>query len=177
MDGSRNDPERTTWNEVSWRRGWKGRLTARFAALRIRIADGDPQRILDKGQQHMPCEEAWLVGYGAQTTSANKYYLSNLSADTTLKALAAAIKCNDPSADEGSTRLQSLRWRQGPDNDCHAFCNISAYTQSGEKGRDAAPSKPTLPFRRVVIAALSPTPTTSPPLPNSHPVQKIDLPR
>jgi hypothetical protein len=35
-------------------------LTARFAALRIRIADGTPQRIFDKGQQHMPGEEAWL---------------------------------------------------------------------------------------------------------------------
>lgn len=41
------------WKKVSWRRGTKGRLTGRFAALRIRIADGTPQRILDKGQQHM----------------------------------------------------------------------------------------------------------------------------
>jgi SRSO17 transposase len=39
------------WRKVSWRRGVKGALSARFAALRIRIADGPPQRILDKGQQ------------------------------------------------------------------------------------------------------------------------------
>jgi SRSO17 transposase len=37
------------WRKVSWRRGVKGPLSARFAALRIRIADGPPQRLLDKG--------------------------------------------------------------------------------------------------------------------------------
>jgi len=77
--------------KVSWRRGTKGRLSARFAALPIRIADGHPQRILDKGQQHMPGEEAWLVGEW-RSNGERKYYLSNLPADTTLKALAAAIK-------------------------------------------------------------------------------------
>ena len=37
-------------------------LEAAFAATRIRVADGEPQRILVKGQQHMPGEEAWLIG-------------------------------------------------------------------------------------------------------------------
>ncbi|MCA1409186.1 hypothetical protein I6F26_33675 [Ensifer sp. IC3342] len=67
--------EGTTWKKVSWRHGTKGRLTARFAALRIRIADGNPQRILDKGQQHMPGEEAWLVG-AWRSNDERKYYLS-----------------------------------------------------------------------------------------------------
>ncbi|PWE57759.1 IS701 family transposase [Metarhizobium album] len=80
-----------SWKKVSWRRGTRGRLTARFAALRVRIADGTPQRILDKGQQHMPGEEAWLVGEW-RSNDERKYYLSNLPADATLKALAAAIK-------------------------------------------------------------------------------------
>ncbi len=79
------------WKKVSWRCGTKGRLTARFAALRVRIADGTPQRILDKGQQHMPGEEAWLVGEW-RSNDERKYYLSNLPADATLKVLAAAIK-------------------------------------------------------------------------------------
>jgi SRSO17 transposase len=83
--------EGAVWKKISWRYGTKGRLTARFAALRIRIADGNPQRILDKGQQHMPGEEAWLVGEW-RSNDERKYYLSNLPADTTLKALAAAIK-------------------------------------------------------------------------------------
>ena len=79
------------WKKISWRRGIKGPLTARFAALRIRIADGPPQRILDKGQQHLPGEEAWLVGEW-RSSGERKYYLSNLPADANLKRLAAAIK-------------------------------------------------------------------------------------
>ena len=50
------------WQTVSWRTGTKGKLKARFAAVRIRIADGPPQRIRDKGQQHLPGDEAWLIG-------------------------------------------------------------------------------------------------------------------
>lgn len=81
----------STWKTLSWRRGTKGRLTARFAALRVRIADGNPQRILDKGQQHMPGEEARLVGEW-RSNDERKYYLSNLPAEATLRQLAAAIK-------------------------------------------------------------------------------------
>lgn len=80
-----------SWKKISWRRGTKGRLTARFAAVRIRIADGNPQRILDKGQQHMPGEEAWLVGEW-RSNGERKYYFSNQPVETTLKQLAAAIK-------------------------------------------------------------------------------------
>lgn len=79
------------WRKVSWRRGTKGRLSARFAVRRVRVADGLPQRILDKGQQHMPGEEAWLVGEW-RSNGERKYYLSNLPAGTTLKQLAGAIK-------------------------------------------------------------------------------------
>src|SRR5450759_4278296 len=35
------------WQTVSWRNGTKGRLKARFAAVRVRTADGPPQRIRD----------------------------------------------------------------------------------------------------------------------------------
>lgn len=80
-----------TWRAVSWRRGTKGRLSARFAALRVRIADGPPQRIGAMGAQHMPGEEAWLVGE-RRAGGERKYYLSNLPAGTSLRALAAAIK-------------------------------------------------------------------------------------
>jgi SRSO17 transposase len=80
-----------TWQEVSWRKGTKGALKARFSALRVRIADGTPQRIGDKGQQHLPGEEAWLVGE-LRTSGEKKYYLANLPAGTDLRALAATIK-------------------------------------------------------------------------------------
>lgn len=80
-----------TWRPVSWRRGTKGRLSARFAAVRVRIAYGAPQRIRDMGAQHTPGEEAWLVGE-RRSGGERKYYLSNLPAGISLRALAAAIK-------------------------------------------------------------------------------------
>lgn len=80
-----------SWRTINWRRGTKGPLKARFAALRVRIADGPPQRIGDMGQQHMPGEEAWLIGEH-RSTGERKYYLSNLPAETALKALAGAVK-------------------------------------------------------------------------------------
>ena len=79
------------WRVVAWRKGTKGLLKARFAALRVRVADGEPQRIGDKGMQHMPGEEAWLVGE-RRASGEQKYYLVNLPADADLKTLAATIK-------------------------------------------------------------------------------------
>jgi SRSO17 transposase len=79
------------WKTVSWRNGTKGRLKARFAAVRVRIADGPPQRIWDKGQQHLPGDEAWLIGE-QRASGEKKYYLANLPASTDLRTLAATIK-------------------------------------------------------------------------------------
>ncbi|MET4899012.1 IS701 family transposase [Sphingomonadaceae bacterium jetA1] len=83
--------EEAKWRQVSWRRGTKGRLTARFAVMRVRIADGPPQRIGAAGAQHRPGEEAWLVGEH-RSNGERKYYLSNLPADTPIKDVAGAIK-------------------------------------------------------------------------------------
>ena len=80
-----------TWRTISWRTGTKGKLKARFAAVRVRIADGAPQRIRDKGQQHLPGEEAWLIGEH-RSSGEKKYYLANLPAKTDLRTLAATIK-------------------------------------------------------------------------------------
>jgi SRSO17 transposase len=79
------------WRMLAWRKGTKGRLKARFAAMRVRVADGPPQRIGDKGMQHMPGEEVWLVGE-RRASGEEKYYLANLPADADLKTLAATIK-------------------------------------------------------------------------------------
>src|SRR5438046_5509598 len=79
------------WQNVSWRNGTKGKLEARFAAVRVRTADGPPQRIKDKGQQHLPGDEAWLIGEH-RTSGEKKYYLANLPAKTDLRTLAATIK-------------------------------------------------------------------------------------
>ena len=76
---------------MSWRSETKGRLKARFAAVRVRIADGPPQRIWDKGQQHLPGDEAWLIGEH-RASGEKKYYLANLPAGMDLRSLAATIK-------------------------------------------------------------------------------------
>lgn len=79
------------WQTVSWRKGTKGRLAARFAAMRVRVADGPAQRIHDMGAQHLPGEEVWVIGEH-RSTGERKYYLSNLPADIPIKQLAGAIK-------------------------------------------------------------------------------------
>src|SRR5712672_2997646 len=79
------------WHTISWRTGTKGKLKARFAAVRVRVADGPPQRIRDKGQQHLPGDEAWLIGEH-RMSGEKKYYLANLPAKTDLRTLAATIK-------------------------------------------------------------------------------------
>jgi SRSO17 transposase len=80
-----------SWRMVTWRRGTKGRLTARFAAVRVRVADGPTQRIRGMGGQHMPGDEAWLIGEH-RASGERKYYLSNLPNDTPIKVLASTIK-------------------------------------------------------------------------------------
>ena len=70
------------WRKISWRRGTKGRLTCLFAARRVRIADGHKHRMLDNRMQCMPGDEVWLVGE-RRSTGEQKYYVSNLPADTT----------------------------------------------------------------------------------------------
>ena len=84
---------KASWQSLSWRRGTTGRLAACFAAVRVRVADGPPQRIRDVGAQHMPGEEVWLIGE-RRSNGERKYYLSNLPPDTPLKALADMIKAH-----------------------------------------------------------------------------------
>ncbi|WP_159350067.1 IS701 family transposase [Roseomonas harenae] len=80
-----------TWQKVTWRRGTKGRLSADFAAARVRVADGPAQQIGGRPAQHLPGEAAWVVGE-RRASGETKYYLSNLLAHTGLKTLAATIK-------------------------------------------------------------------------------------
>jgi SRSO17 transposase len=75
------------FRSISWRIGTKGPLQARFAALRVRVADGP----VVARAQHLPGEEAWLVGEH-RATGERKYYLTNHPADAPLEVLAALIK-------------------------------------------------------------------------------------
>ena len=83
--------ESVLWRKLSWRRGVKGRLAARFAAIRVRVADGPPQRIGAMGAQHLPGEEVWLIGEH-RSSGEKKYYLANLPPETPLKRLAGVVK-------------------------------------------------------------------------------------
>ena len=76
------------WRRVSWRDGTKGPLAARFAAARVRVADGPP---ISHGAPLPGDETVWLVGE-ERATGERKYYVSNLPATATLPQLARAIK-------------------------------------------------------------------------------------
>jgi SRSO17 transposase len=75
------------WITITWRAGTKGPLAAKFAALRVRVADGPANR----RAQHLPGEAAWLV-CEERAGGERKYYLANHPPGTPLAALAAAIK-------------------------------------------------------------------------------------
>lgn len=75
------------FRRISWRRGTKGPLVAEFAAVRVRVADGD-----HAGHNiHLPGEEAWLV-CERRSNGEVKYHLSNHPPRTALRTIAAAIK-------------------------------------------------------------------------------------
>ena len=76
-----------SWRRLSWRRGSKGDLTADFAALRVRVADGP----LIAHNHRLPGQAAWLV-CERRATGERKYYLSNAPEDVTLTSLASLIK-------------------------------------------------------------------------------------
>jgi SRSO17 transposase len=96
------------WRSVSWRRGTKGRLSARFAAVRVRVADGPPQRIRAMGGQHMPGDEAWLIGE-RRASGEHKYYLSNLPIDTPIAVLARTINSRHPMCNAIALHRETLR--------------------------------------------------------------------
>ncbi|MET4391557.1 hypothetical protein ABIB73_007348 [Bradyrhizobium sp. F1.4.3] len=51
------------------------RMRTCAAALRVCTADGPPQRIWDKRQQHLPGDEAWLISE-QRASGEKKYYLA-----------------------------------------------------------------------------------------------------
>ena len=117
-----------SWRRVTWRHGTKGALTARFAAVRIRVGDG----ATFANNRHLPGQETWLVGEW-RPSGERKYYLSNLPPRTSRRALVGAIKarwvCEQG---ETGTRPRPLR-RAFLDraastraDDLHRFCLFAA---------------------------------------------------
>jgi SRSO17 transposase len=81
---------RGSFRSVTWREGSKGALRSRFAALRVRAAEGHTKGRAPSEEQWLLCE--WPEGEQEPT----KYWLSSLPAATTLKSL---------------VRRAKLRWR------------------------------------------------------------------
>jgi len=163
--------EGAKWRHVSWRRGTKRRLVARFAAVRVRIADSAPQRIGSSGAQHMPGEEAWLVSEH-RLNGKRKYYLSNLPADTPIKDLAGAIKarwiCEQAHQQlKEELGLDHFEGRSWTGLHRHALMTMMAYVflqtrrlaQAGRKKTLAPPPQPSLPaVRQATLDRLSRSP-------------------
>jgi SRSO17 transposase len=167
------------WHTISWRTGTKGKLKARFAAVRVRVADGPPQRIRDKGQQHLPGDEAWLIGEH-RMSGEKKYYLANLPVETDLRTLAATIKarwiCEQAhqqlKEELGLDHFEGRSW-QGLHR--HALMTMIAYaflqhpaspprSSKAEKNNGPSPH-PTLPAVRQAILELLARPPPMPALP------------
>jgi SRSO17 transposase len=88
------------WRTVSWRRGTKGKLRARFALVRARVADGAKLAF----GQHLPGEEVWLVGE-RRATGERKFYLTNHAPHTPSRTIITAIKARW-SCEQGHQQLK-----------------------------------------------------------------------
>ena len=66
-------------------------MTVASGIQRVISAGAPTQRIRDKGQQHLPGDETWLIGE-QRASGEKKYYLASQRAETNLRTLAAIIK-------------------------------------------------------------------------------------
>jgi SRSO17 transposase len=106
---------RRAFRPFSWRRGTKGPLKARFAAVRVRVADGP----VAARARHLPGEEAWLVREERAAAGERKYHLTNHPADAPLRTLAATIKARW--AHEQMHQQMKQGWRATPSNGLDHF--------------------------------------------------------
>ena len=164
------------------------RLSARFAAVRVRVADGPPQRIRDMGAQHLPGEEVWLIGEH-RSTGERKYYLSNLPADTPLKQLAGAIKarwiCEQAHQQlKEELGLDHFEGRSWTGLHRHALMTMIAYAflqsrrlkqaEGGKKNRrPAAPAEPPRSQASHPHRARTAAPNAMPALPQNPPAKNL----
>ena len=74
------------WRTITWRQGSQGKLSSRFAAVRVRPAHRDTLR-------SEPWPEEWLlIEWPEGSDEPSKYWLSNLPARTALKRLVHVAK-------------------------------------------------------------------------------------
>src|SRR5216684_1237405 len=138
-----------------------------FAAVRVRTADGPPQRIKDMGQQHLPGDDAWLIGEH-RASGERKYYLANLPAKTDLRTVAATIKarwiCKQAhqqlKEELGLDHFEGRSWQELHRHTlmtmiAYAFLQHRRLAQAGRKKRsNGPPPQSSLPAVRHAIVEL-----------------------
>jgi SRSO17 transposase len=141
--------ETQRWRRLTWRNGTKGPLNARFAALRVRVADGP----LNVEGTRLPGEELWLIGEG-RDSGETKYYLSNLPKQISLRRLVATVKARWSCEQTHQQLKQQLglgdfEGRSWTGLHRHALmtCIAFAYLQhrrlkAARRGKKAAPQRP-----------------------------------
>lgn len=176
---------RRYWRRVNWRRGTKGKLYARFAVVRVRVADGAELAL----GQHLPGEEVWLVGE-RRTTGERKFYLTNHPRHTPARVIIAAIKARW-SCEQGHQQLKEelgldhFEGRSWQGLHHHALLSMIAlaflqHLRLRAGGRKAQlrsagpPPHPTLPaVRRALVAALGQPPPRCPQCQTIVPVSSL----
>jgi SRSO17 transposase len=138
----------------SWRCGTKGMLSARFAAVRVCVADG----VLASHWQHLPGQAAWLT-CEARSSGERKYYFTNHAPNTPRRTLVRAIKArwaceqaHQQLKDElGLDHYEGRSWLGLHD---HALLTMMAFTylqhrrlvshlQAGKKNKSQCPGSAT----------------------------------
>src|SRR3954463_10920933 len=172
--------DKQRWRRITWRTGTKGPLNARFAAVRVRVADGP----LNAADTRLPGEELWLIGEW-RDSGEKKYYLSSLPQRTSLRRLVAAVKARWSCEQVHQQLKQELglgdfEGRSWTGLHRHALmtCIGFAYLQHrrlkaagrGQKvGRNGPPPQPSLPeIRRAIIAKLFAPPAIPYRCPHCH---------
>jgi hypothetical protein len=125
------------------------------------------QRIRDMGYQHMPGDEAGLIGE-RRASGERKYYVSNLPADTPIKTLASTIKarwiCEQAhqhlKEELGLDHFEGRSWQGGftgtPDDNNRLHLPPTSPPRNrdaGEKRVTGPPPQPSLPAVRHTIIA------------------------
>lgn len=88
-------------------------VDARFATMRVHIADVTLQRIGSAGAQRMHGEESWLAGL-YRSNGERKYCLSNWLADRRAQSR-RAVSANKPSNNSGKSKASTtLKDDSGP---------------------------------------------------------------
>jgi hypothetical protein len=132
-----------------------------------KAVNGHKHRMLDKRMQCLPGDEVWLVGE-RRSTGEQKYYLSNLPADASLKMLAATIKarwvCEQAHQQlKEELGLDHFEGRSWTELHRHALMTMIAYAflqsrrlkAAGRKKRiSGPPPQPSMPAIRQAILDL-----------------------